>query len=75
MTIKARRATFANCPKIFEDKVEQLIEAGFYYTGKGVQVQCFSCGVLKDWNYEDDPWEQHANFEKCEHFQLWTIEN
>jgi baculoviral IAP repeat-containing protein 7/8 len=53
-------------------KPQILSDAGFYYTGKGDKVCCFSCGGgLKDWEENDEPWEQHAMwYGKCEYLKL-----
>ncbi|KZC11009.1 PREDICTED: death-associated inhibitor of apoptosis 1 [Dufourea novaeangliae] len=63
----ARLHTFETWPKFMPQTKEQLADAGFYYTGKGDQTLCYHCGGgLKDWEPEDDPWEQHAKwFSKC----------
>ncbi|XP_068975107.1 E3 ubiquitin-protein ligase XIAP-like [Bombus flavifrons] len=63
----ARLHTFATWPKSIPQRKEQLADAGFYYIGKGDQTFCYYCGVgLKDWEPENDPWEQHAKwFSKC----------
>lgn len=40
---------------------QALSDAGFYYTGVGDKVKCFCCdGVIGDWNFTDNPWEEHA---------------
>lgn len=64
---ETRLATFANWPKSMKQKPPVLADAGFYYLGIGDQTLCFYCGGgLKDWDEEDDPWEQHALwFPKC----------
>ncbi|XP_030372330.1 death-associated inhibitor of apoptosis 1 [Scaptodrosophila lebanonensis] len=57
----ARLRSFAEWPRNMKQKPQQLAEAGFFYTGLGDRVRCFSCGGgLKDWDDNDDPWEQHA---------------
>ncbi|KAK9298200.1 hypothetical protein QLX08_008365 [Tetragonisca angustula] len=63
----ARLRTFASWPKFMAQTKEQLAGAGFYYTGKGDQTLCYHCGGgLKDWEPDNDPWEQHAKwFSKC----------
>nr|XP_031849592.1 death-associated inhibitor of apoptosis 1-like isoform X2 [Nomia melanderi] len=50
-----------------QSKLQLLADAGFYYTGKGDQTLCYHCGGgLKDWEPQDDPWEQHAKwYSKC----------
>lgn len=57
--------TINQCP-------HQLSDAGFFYTGKRDRVCCFSCGGgLKDWEKNDEPWEQHAMwYGKCEYLKL-----
>lgn len=40
---------------------ERLARAGFYSIGVGDRVLCFRCGGgVKDWQPEEDPWEEHA---------------
>lgn len=40
---------------------QALSSAGFYYTGIDDKVKCFSCkGIIGDWNFTDNPWEEHA---------------
>ncbi|XP_016935530.3 death-associated inhibitor of apoptosis 1 [Drosophila suzukii] len=57
----ARLRTFEAWPRNLKQKPHQLAEAGFFYTGVGDRVRCFSCGGgLKDWDDNDEPWEQHA---------------
>jgi E3 ubiquitin-protein ligase XIAP len=53
-------------------KPKELSDAGFFYTGKGDRVACFSCGGgLKDWEEKDIPWEQHGMwYGKCEYVRL-----
>lgn len=62
-----RFASFESWPKIMPQTPESLANAGFYYTGMGDQTLCYHCGGgLKDWEIDDDPWEQHARwFSKC----------
>jgi E3 ubiquitin-protein ligase XIAP len=66
-----RMKSFENWPKTINQNCTQLSDAGFYYTGKGDHVCCFSCGgILKDWD-EHNPWEQHAMYySKCEYLKL-----
>ncbi|XP_017127385.1 death-associated inhibitor of apoptosis 1 [Drosophila elegans] len=57
----SRLRTFEAWPRNLKQKPHQLAEAGFFYTGVGDRVRCFSCGGgLKDWDDNDEPWEQHA---------------
>ncbi|KAH8379011.1 hypothetical protein KR009_002615 [Drosophila setifemur] len=56
-----RLRTYEAWPRNLQQKPHQLAEAGFFYTGVGDRVRCFSCGGgLKDWDVDDEPWEQHA---------------
>lgn len=68
----ARFRSFDSWPKTLKQKPKQLSDAGFFYTGRGDSVKCFSCnGGLRDWEENDDPWEQHAIwFSKCEYLNL-----
>lgn len=68
----ARLRSFAEWPRLMKQKPEQLSEAGFFYTGVGDRVKCFSCGGgLKDWDEHDEPWEQHALWlSKCRYLNL-----
>lgn len=71
--VEAKRTeSYKDWPKTMRQKPQQLSDAGFYYTGKGDRVCCFSCGGgLKDWEENDDPWEQHAMwYGKCEYLKL-----
>lgn len=72
ISLESRLATFENWPKSLKQKPADLAEAGFYYTGVGDQTLCFHCGGgLKDWEENDDPWEQHALwFSKCIYLNL-----
>lgn len=65
----ARVRSFESWPKLMSQTKESLADAGFYYTGKDDQTLCYHCGGgLKDWEIDDDPWEQHAVwFSKCQH--------
>ncbi|XP_073838705.1 death-associated inhibitor of apoptosis 1 [Musca autumnalis] len=68
----ARLRSFAEWPRNMKQRPEQLAEAGFFYTGVGDRVKCFSCGGgLKDWDDDDEPWEQHALWmNKCRFVKL-----
>lgn len=71
--IEAKRLeSYEDWPKIMKQKPKELSDAGFFYTGKSDRVKCFSCGGgLKDWEAEDEPWEQHAMwYNNCEYLKL-----
>jgi len=59
-------------PKAIKQKPNELTEAGFFYSGKGDKVLCFSCGGgLKDWEVLDIPWEQHALwYQNCQYLKI-----
>jgi E3 ubiquitin-protein ligase XIAP len=67
-----RLESYTDWPKTMKQKPKDLSDAGFYYTGKGDRVMCFSCGGgLKDWEVDDDPWEQHAMwYSNCSYVKL-----
>uniref|UniRef100_A0A182QR76 RING-type domain-containing protein n=1 Tax=Anopheles farauti TaxID=69004 RepID=A0A182QR76_9DIPT len=67
-----RLKTYEEWPTSMKQKPQQLSDAGFFYTGKSDRVKCFSCGGgLKDWEQDDEPWEQHAIwYSNCHYLQL-----
>jgi baculoviral IAP repeat-containing protein 7/8 len=71
--VEAKRVeSYADWPKTIKQRPQELSDAGFFYTSKGDRVCCFSCGGgLKDWEENDDPWEQHGMwYGKCEYLKL-----
>lgn len=62
-----RLDTYEDWPQAMYQRPAELSHAGFFYTGTGDNVICFSCGVgLRNWFKFDDPWEQHATWRgKC----------
>lgn len=73
LEIEANRLkTFKEWPINLKMKPVELSDAGFFYTGMGDRVQCFSCGGgLKNWEDEDVAWEQHALwYPNCEYMKL-----
>nr|AAL92171.1 inhibitor of apotosis protein 1-like protein [Aedes albopictus]ABP35664.1 inhibitor of apoptosis protein 1 [Aedes albopictus]ABP35665.1 inhibitor of apoptosis protein 1 [Aedes albopictus]ABP35666.1 inhibitor of apoptosis protein 1 [Aedes albopictus]ABP35667.1 inhibitor of apoptosis protein 1 [Aedes albopictus] len=71
--IEAKRLEcYEDWPKFMKQKPKELSDAGFFYPGKSDRVKCFSCGGgLKDWEAEDEPWEQHAMwYSNCEYLKL-----
>lgn len=64
-----RLRSFDSWPKGLPQKPEDMADAGLYYTGQGDKVRCYYCdGGLKDWNFDDKPWEEHARwFDTCTH--------
>lgn len=55
-----RLQTFETWSSQIQPNKFQLSSAGFYYTGRGDIVECFSCALrLHDWKKEDDPMIEH----------------
>uniref|UniRef100_A0AAG5DBL7 RING-type domain-containing protein n=1 Tax=Anopheles atroparvus TaxID=41427 RepID=A0AAG5DBL7_ANOAO len=67
-----RMKSYEDWPTSLKQKPKQLSDAGFFYTGKSDRVKCFSCGGgLKDWEQDDEPWQQHAIwYSNCHYLQL-----
>ncbi|KAK0050202.1 phosphatase and actin regulator 4-B [Biomphalaria pfeifferi] len=62
-----RLRSFDNWPRDHHIKVNDLVEAGFYYAGFGDCARCFYCGGgLRNWDDQDDVFVEHARwFPKC----------
>lgn len=73
----SRLSSFYHWPVSMKQTPKQLTDAGFFYTGRGDRVICFSCGGgLNSWEPDDDPWEQHAlHYRKCHYVYLMKGEN
>ncbi|OWF34641.1 uncharacterized protein LOC110443946 [Mizuhopecten yessoensis] len=67
----ARRETYRKWPSAANHKIESLVDAGFFYTGKEDIVRCFFCDIgLAEWSNDDDPWEEHARHSPdCPHLK------
>ncbi|KAH3729430.1 hypothetical protein DPMN_055401 [Dreissena polymorpha] len=67
ITFEARMKSFESSNFRCLKQPEQLAEAGFYFTGVGDEVRCFSCnGRLRNWKEHDDPWTEHGRwFPSC----------
>lgn len=65
MNIESNRlGTFANWPSSAPVDPIRIAKAGFFYTGEGLEVQCFSCGgKISQWNYGDQVMCRHRNME------------
>ncbi|XP_015206749.1 E3 ubiquitin-protein ligase XIAP [Lepisosteus oculatus] len=56
-----RLRSFASVPHPIDP--ERLARAGFYTEGVQDRVICFKCGGgLKDWQSDEEPWEEHAKY-------------
>jgi hypothetical protein len=65
--IPKRLATFATWPNENLPPVDELVRAGFFYTGTKTVVTCFYCsGSLQNWGANDNPMVEHARwFPNC----------
>ncbi|XP_075917591.1 baculoviral IAP repeat-containing protein 7-like [Petromyzon marinus] len=59
----ARIRSFASWPYKANVSPHELAYAGFYYSGHGDLVRCFSCdGRLQEWALGDSAWHEHAKW-------------
>ncbi|XP_048485566.1 death-associated inhibitor of apoptosis 2 [Plutella xylostella] len=65
MNYEANRLnTFSNWPSSAVVDPIRIAKAGFFYTGQGVEVQCFSCGgKISEWNYGDQAMGRHRRLD------------
>jgi len=58
-----RHASFATWPHENLPSVDDLVRAGFFYTGTKTIVTCFYCnGSLQNWGPNDNPMIEHARW-------------
>ncbi|CAM4741635.1 unnamed protein product [Rotaria magnacalcarata] len=63
LEIPKRYQSFATWPNDPLPSVDDLVRAGFYYTGTGTIVTCFFCnGSLQNWGVKDNPAIEHARW-------------
>lgn len=61
--LMSRLQSFRTWPKECAKQPDELFPAGFFYTGAGDRVRCYSCGgELNRWNPGDLPWVEHARY-------------
>ncbi|OPL21709.1 hypothetical protein AM593_06116, partial [Mytilus galloprovincialis] len=62
-----RFSSFTNWPTCLSQTPEDLVNAGFFYTGTDDHCRCFFCGGgLRRWEEGDLPWTEHARwYPKC----------
>lgn len=72
--MKNRVNSFQRFPYSEDISAQRLARAGFYFTGEGDRVQCFSCSAtVQNWNRGDTPLERHqlaspdCRFLSCAH--------
>jgi len=65
--IPKRYASFNTWPNENLPSVDDLVRAGFFYTGSKTIVTCFYCnGSLQNWGVNDNPTIEHARwFPNC----------
>jgi len=57
----SRLQTFENWPENAPVDPQRIAKAGFYFTGRNMEVECFCCGgKIHEWNYGDQ-----VNFLHC----------
>ncbi|XP_075210226.1 death-associated inhibitor of apoptosis 1-like [Lycorma delicatula] len=57
----ARLNSYITFPYIKEVKTDKLVQAGFFYSGRGDNVNCFCCGGALHYQIADDnPWFHHT---------------
>lgn len=63
-SLKQKRVeSYRNWPPSAKQKPENLVDAGFFYTGQADSVRCYLCGTgLRNWDPEDEPWVEHARW-------------
>ena len=67
--IIARLQSFKSWPKSMAQTPLALAEAGFFYTGTGDKVSCFSCGLRPiNWKTQDNIWKVHRVYSPNMHF-------
>ena len=63
VTFNSRRESFTTWPLQLTQSPDQLASAGFFYTGCGDKVRCFSGGCgLEKWEPGDDPVLEHKKW-------------
>jgi hypothetical protein len=61
--IPKRHASFATWPNENLSSIDDLVRAGFFYTGRANTVTCFYCnGSLKNYGPKDNPMIAHARY-------------
>lgn len=57
---ETRLRTFVDWPANAAVDSARIAKAGFYFTGRGQEVQCFLCGAkVEEWNYGDQAMVRH----------------
>jgi hypothetical protein len=58
---RSRINTFAEYwPATFKHMIENIADAGLFYSGSGDETVCFFCDArVRDWHQNDDAWQRH----------------
>ncbi|KAH3738027.1 baculoviral IAP repeat-containing protein 7-B-like [Dreissena polymorpha] len=58
-----RQETFRKCGVKFPVSVDNMVDAGFFYTGPDDCVKCFHCGIMfRQWEAHDVPLQEHLHW-------------
>lgn len=61
--LQTRLDSFKDWPATLSQQPADLAKAGFYYFGIKDMVKCFFCnGGLKNWDHNDDPYQDHVRW-------------
>lgn len=61
---ESRLRTFSEWPSDAPVEAARIASGGFYYTGLGMEVQCFSCGgKISEWNTGDHVMAKHRRLD------------
>uniref|UniRef100_A0A3P8X072 E3 ubiquitin-protein ligase XIAP n=1 Tax=Cynoglossus semilaevis TaxID=244447 RepID=A0A3P8X072_CYNSE len=64
--VRNRLESFRGCGLAEQVPAERLAQAGFYFTGHGDRVKCFSCReTVENWQTGDAPVERHKQVSPC----------
>ncbi|CAC5393827.1 BIRC7_8 [Mytilus coruscus] len=63
----SRLDSFKHWPTYLTQSPEEMVSAGFFFTGTGDHCRCFFCGGgLRNWEPGDKPWIEHARwYQNC----------
>lgn len=60
---QAMKQTFDSWPVQPNVNADDMVNNGFYYTGRDTQTKCVECGLLVDnWVEGDNPFEKHKRY-------------
>lgn len=68
-----RMKSFDTWPIGIKQKSEDLVAAGFFYSGQSDLTVCFSCGLsVGKWEADDNPWVEHKKLleKECNYLKI-----